>query len=114
MPLEEDPVIMLTPGPDHPIDIEPAKQRWRALFNGHVIADTNDALILKESNLGPVVYFPRQDVAMEYMGKTDNHTHCPYKGDASYYTLRMDSYIEENIAWSYDEPFDAVGQINGR
>uniref|UniRef100_UPI0028116849 DUF427 domain-containing protein n=1 Tax=Phenylobacterium sp. TaxID=1871053 RepID=UPI0028116849 len=50
---------MLTPGPDHPITIEPAKRRWRAFFAGHVIADTDDALILQESNLAPVVYFPR-------------------------------------------------------
>lgn len=105
---------MLTPGPDHPITIEPAKKRWRAFFAGHVIADTDDALILNESNLGPVVYFPRHDVAMEYMGKSDHHTHCPYKGEASYYTLRMESHIEENVAWSYEAPFDAVGQINGR
>ncbi|MDB5448007.1 MAG: hypothetical protein JWQ97_3324, partial [Phenylobacterium sp.] len=105
---------MLTPGPDHPITLEPAQRRWRAFFNNHVIADTADALILHETSLPPVVYFPRQDVAMEYMGRTDRHTHCPYKGDASYYTLTMGGHVAENVAWSYEAPFDAVDLIGSR
>lgn len=105
---------MPTPGPDHPITLEPAKNRWRAFFEGHVIADTNDALILHEASLAPVVYFPREDVAMEYMGRTDRSSHCPYKGDASYFTLRMDTRIEDNVAWSYETPFPGVGQIRER
>jgi uncharacterized protein (DUF427 family) len=105
---------MLTPGPDHPITIEPASTRWRAQFNGHVIADSNDALVLKEADYRPVVYFPREDVALEYMARTDRTSHCPYKGDASYYTLRMNSEIAEDVAWSYETPFEAMGQISGR
>jgi uncharacterized protein (DUF427 family) len=105
---------MLNPGPDHPIRLEPAAQRWRAFFNGHVIADTDDALILEEADLPPVVYFPRRDVSMEYMGRTDRQTHCPYKGDAAYYTLTMDGQVAENVAWSYEQPFDAMGQIGER
>lgn len=105
---------MLTPGPDHPITIEPAKQRWRAFFAGHVIADTDDALILQEANLGPVVYFPRDSVAMEYFTRTDHVTHCPYKGDAAHYSLYMDGELVEKAAWTYESPYDAVGQINGR
>ena len=105
---------MLTPGPDHPITLEPASRRWRALFNGHVFADTDDALILHEADLPPVVYFPRQDVAMEYMGRTDRQTHCPYKGEASYYTLTMDGDVAENVAWSYEHPADAVSPIGDR
>jgi uncharacterized protein (DUF427 family) len=105
---------MLTPGPDHPITLQAAKQRWRAYFNHHVIADTDDALILDEAGLPPVVYFPRQDVGMEYMGRTERHTHCPYKGDASYYTLTMGGQIAENVAWSYEDPFEAVSPIADR
>lgn len=105
---------MKLPGPDHPITITPAAKRWRARFEGHVIADTDDALILKESTYPAVVYFPREDVSMEYMASTDHHTHCPYKGDASYFTLRMDSRIEENAVWSYEEPFPAMSEIAGR
>lgn len=105
---------MLTIGPDHPITVTPAKTRWRAFFNGHVIADTADALILQEANYPPVVYFPRQDVAMEYMGRTDRTTHCPYKGDAAYYTIRMDSEIADNAVWTYEAPFDQMSAIAGR
>ncbi len=105
---------MLNPGPQHPITLESARRRWRAFFAGHVIADTDDALILHEAALAPVVYFPRGDVAMEYMGRTRHQTHCPYKGEASYYTLTMDGEIAENVAWSYEEPFEAVSPIAGR
>jgi uncharacterized protein (DUF427 family) len=104
---------MLTPGPDHPITIEPAQRRWRAAFNGHVIADTADALVLTEASYGPVVYFPRADVNTEYMGRTTRSTHCPYKGDASYYTLDMNGRIAENVAWTYESPFPAMTRIGG-
>jgi uncharacterized protein (DUF427 family) len=105
---------MLTPGPDHPITLEKAARRWRAEFNKHVIADSNDALILREADLRPVVYFPRADVGMEYMGRTQHHTHCPYKGEASYYTLTMDGEILENGVWSYEHPYEAMEPIAGR
>jgi len=105
---------MLNPGPGHPISLEPATRRWRAYFNHHVIADTNDALILHEANLPDVVYFPREDVAMEYMGRTDRHTQCPHKGQASYYTLRIGGEIAENVAWSYEDPLDPVSRIASR
>ena len=105
---------MLKPGPDHPIDMAPAKTRWRAYFAGHVIADSNDALILKEADYPPVVYFPREDVAMEYMSRTDRQTHCPYKGDAAYYTILMDGEFAENAVWTYEQPFDGMDPIAGR
>jgi len=105
---------MLKPGPDHPIDLAPAKTRWRAYFAGHVIADTNDALIVKEADYPPVVYFPREDVAMEYMSRTDRQTHCPYKGDAAYYTILMDGEFAENAVWTYEQPFDGMDPLAGR
>ncbi|MCR5877466.1 DUF427 domain-containing protein [Phenylobacterium sp. J367] len=103
----------MTPGPDHPITVEPATRRWRALFAGHVIADSNRALILREASYPPVVYFPREDVAMEYMSRTDRQTHCPYKGDAGYYTLLMDGHFAENAVWTYDDAAPSVGGIAG-
>jgi uncharacterized protein (DUF427 family) len=105
---------MTSPGPDHPITLAPAKDRWRARFAGHVIADSNDALILQEADHRPVIYFPREDVAMEYMARTERATHCPRKGEAAYYTLRMDSQIAENAVWTYEAPFPAVDRIAGR
>jgi uncharacterized protein (DUF427 family) len=105
---------MRTQGPNHRITLEPATRRWRASFMDHVIADTDDALILREAGLSPVVYFPRQDVATEYMGRTAHHTRCPYKGEASYFTLTMDGQVAENVAWTYQDPFDAVSAIANR
>ncbi|OIQ81737.1 hypothetical protein GALL_364970 [mine drainage metagenome] len=78
-----------------------------------MIADSGHALVLKEAAYKPVVYFPRDDVSMEFMSKTDRVTHCPYKGDASYYTVLMDGRFGENSVWSYEEPFPAMEQIRG-
>lgn len=105
---------MLKPGPDHPITISPASTRWRAFFAGHVLADSGDAIILKEADYPPVVYFPREDVGMSYMGRTERSTHCPYKGDATYYTLMMDGQVAENVAWSYEHPNEGMEAIAGR
>jgi uncharacterized protein (DUF427 family) len=105
---------MKTPGPDHPITIEPAADRWRARLGSHVIADSNDALVLREASYPPRVYFPRTDVAMEYMTRTQKQTHCPYKGDAAYFTTFLDGEFHENLAWSYEAPFPAMEAIAGR
>jgi len=105
---------MLTPGPDHPITIAPAKSRWRARFGDHVIADTADALILREAGHAPVVYFPREDVSMEFFARAARVTHCPYKGDAAYFTILMDGRFAEHAVWTYEEPYPAMEQIRGR
>jgi len=105
---------MLKPSPEHPITLEPAKARWRAKFEGHVIADTDDAIILQEADYRPVVYFPRRDVAMEYMSRTRRQTHCPYKGDAAYYSLNMDGDLAENAVWTYEHPFEGMEPIAER
>lgn len=105
---------MLIPGPDHPITISPGRTRWRVSFENHVIADTGDALIVEEASLRPVVYFPREDVSMEYFSRTDRSTHCPYKGDAAYYTILMDGHFADNAVWTYEEPFPSMEQIRGR
>lgn len=100
--------------PNHPITIEEAPQRWRALYNGHVLADTGDALILREEGHAPVVYFPRQDVEMGYMSRTDRATHCPHKGDAAYYTVFIDGDLLENAVWTYEEPLPDMELIRER
>jgi uncharacterized protein (DUF427 family) len=105
---------MKTPGPDHPITITPATGRWRAKFQGHVIADSAEALILQEATYPPVVYFPRADVSMDYMRRTDRSTNCPYKGDAAYYTVLMDGQFAENGVWTYEDPYPAMSAIEGR
>jgi uncharacterized protein (DUF427 family) len=105
---------MKVPGPDHPITIDPYPRRVRVDFEGHRIADSGDVLILREAGYRPVYYFPRDDVAMDYLTRTSHRTHCPYKGDASYFTLNMDGHIEENAVWSYERPFDTMSPIAGR
>jgi uncharacterized protein (DUF427 family) len=105
---------MSTTGSGHTITLTPAKNRWRAHFAGHVIADSGDALILEETGFPPRVYFPREDVAMEYMSRTDASTRCPHKGDASYYTILMDGHFAENAVWTYENPLSDVAAIAGR
>jgi len=103
------------PSPDASrMTIKQARRRWRALFAGHVIADTADALILEEPGHRPVVYFPREAVAMEYMSRTARTSHCPLKGDASYYTLLMDGNFAENAVWSYEDPVPGAELIECR
>lgn len=102
---------MKIPGPDHPITIAAAPRRWRARFQGHVIADSAGALVLREANYPPVVYFPREDVSMDYLSRTTHATHCPYKGDASYYTILMDGHFAENGVWTYETPYPAMSAI---
>lgn len=105
---------MKIPGPDHPITLEPSRRRVRAAFDKHVIADTDDAVILKEANYPPVYYLPMEDVEMSFLAKTEHHTHCPYKGDASYWSIYMDGRIEENAVWAYEDPYPTVAALRGR
>jgi uncharacterized protein (DUF427 family) len=102
---------MKIPGPDHPITVTANPQRIQVLYNGHVIADTRKALILKEATYRPVLYFPREDVEMAFLTRTKHSTYCPYKGDASYYTLLMDGRFADNAVWTYETPYPAMETI---
>ena len=105
---------MKLPGPDHPISIEPHPQRVRIMFNGRAVADTTRALVLRETTYQPVYYIPREDADMTAFERTSHATHCPYKGDASYYSIRVGDRVSENAIWTYEQPFPAVGEISGR
>jgi uncharacterized protein (DUF427 family) len=102
---------MKLPGPDHPITVAFNPKRVQVNYNGHVIADTRRALVLRESTYPAVQYIPREDVDMDYMTRTEHHTHCPYKGEASYYTVLMDGRFAENAIWSYEDPYPAMAEI---
>lgn len=102
---------MKEPGPDHPIAIAPNGKRVRVVFAGKVIADTQRALTLRESTYPPMQYIPRDDVDMSALAPTDHHTHCPYKGDASYFSILADGRNAENAVWSYQQPYPAVKEI---
>jgi uncharacterized protein (DUF427 family) len=105
---------MKIPGPEHPITVERNPKRVRVMFNGHVVADTSDALTLKEVTLAPVFYIPREDADMSLFERTAHATHCPYKGDAAYYSLRVGERVSDNAVWTYEHPFPAMTQIAGR
>ena len=104
---------MKLPGPDHPITITPTPQRVRVLLGGQVVAETTRALTLQEASYPPVQYIPREDAAMALLRKTQRSTHCPYKGDASYYSIEAGGRQAENAVWSYEAPFPAMAEING-
>jgi uncharacterized protein (DUF427 family) len=99
------------PGPDHPITIKPYGGRVRVIFNGQTIAETSRALELKEASYPPVFYIPREDADMGALRRTAHATHCPYKGDASYYSLLVAGRESENAVWSYEEPYPAMAKI---
>jgi uncharacterized protein (DUF427 family) len=102
------------PGPDHPITISPSRSRVRVRLRGDVLAETADALALKESTYPVVHYIPRNAVQMDRLVKTDRSTHCPYKGDASYFSIvGKDGTRVENAVWSYETPFPAMQEIAG-
>jgi uncharacterized protein (DUF427 family) len=104
---------MKNPGPDHPITITSSPHRVRVTFNGRVVADTHRALTLREASLPAVQYIPRADVDMALFERTAHATYCPYKGDASYFSLKVDGRVSENAVWSYEAPYSAVAAIVG-
>ncbi len=102
---------MKLPGPDHPITITPNTKHVRVTFGGQVVADTTHALTLKEASYPAVLYIPRTDTKMDLLKKTNHATHCPYKGDASYFSIAADGKVAENAVWSYEQPFPAMTEI---
>src|SRR5450756_1714356 len=93
---------MKLPGPDHPITITATPKRIRVSAGGVVIADTTHALTLKEASYPAVQYVPREDADMALLARTDRVTHCPYKGDASYFSIKADGKTLENAIWTYE------------
>ncbi|MGA2292990.1 DUF427 domain-containing protein [Bradyrhizobium sp.] len=104
---------MKLPGPDHPITITVNPKRVRVLAGGVVIADTTQALTLKEASYPAVQYVPRQDAKLDLLARTDRVTHCPYKGDANYFSIKADGKTLENAIWTYEMPFPAMAEITG-
>ncbi len=99
------------PGPDHPITIEPNPARVVVSVAGQVIADTQHALTLREADYPPVQYVPLSDVERSLLSESDHETYCPYKGEASYYSIASAGERGENAVWTYRAPYDAVAQI---
>ncbi len=99
--------------PEHTIETHPANERVQVKVNGEVIADSSDAIALFEAGRGPTYYLPRADVKMDRLARTTHTSHCPFKGDASYFSIQ-DATRGENAVWSYERPFDEVMVIKDR
>jgi uncharacterized protein (DUF427 family) len=102
---------MKIPGPDHAISIGANPSRVVVRVGGKVIADTRDALTLCEASYPAVQYVPRRDVDMAALARSDHTSYCPYKGDASYFSIPAGGDRSINAVWTYETPFEAVAQI---
>ena len=104
---------VLLPGPDHPITLEPTGARVTVRVGGRVVADTENAVTLREASYPAVQYIPLADVDPTVLEPSELTTHCPYKGDASYYSLRVGENVVPDALWYYPEPNEAVVGITG-
>jgi uncharacterized protein (DUF427 family) len=99
------------PGPDHPITISPAEGKVRITVAGKIIAESKQALRLKERRYPPVYYLPRSDADMSLLERTTHYTYCPYKGDCSFYSIPIGGENSNNAVWTYENPYEAVADI---
>ncbi|CAM5769261.1 hypothetical protein LMIY3S_02778 [Labrys miyagiensis] len=99
------------PGPDHPITLTASSAHVVVTVAGKVVADSRHALSLKEASYPAVLYIPRGDVDMSLLQRTDHTTYCPYKGDASYYSIPSGGERSVNAIWTYETPHPAMHDI---
>ncbi len=109
--VEAKPRTIKIPGPDHPITIESEGVRVKVTVAGHVVANTQASLTLREAHYPAVHYIPRKDVDMSLLTRTDHTTYCPYKGDCSYYSIPAGGERAVNAVWTYETPYAAVAAI---
>jgi uncharacterized protein (DUF427 family) len=99
--------------PEHRVDLYPESRRVRVTYAGTVIADTSAALRVEETGHGPVHYIPAKDVRTDLLHKTGHHTYCPFKGEASYWTIAVAAKTSENAVWAYQTPYDEMQKLAG-
>jgi uncharacterized protein (DUF427 family) len=99
------------PGPDHPITIQQNPNRVVVKLDGRVIANSRNALTLREASYPAVQYIPRADVDMSLLQRTQHATYCPFKGDCAYYSIPAGGERSVNAVWTYEAPYDAVAVI---
>jgi len=99
------------PGPDHPIAIERNPNLVVVRVAGRVVADTSEALTLREASYPAVQYVPRKDVNMMLLERTEHATYCPYKGDCAYFSIPLGGDRSTNAVWTYEAPYEAVSPI---
>ncbi|MFG1921994.1 DUF427 domain-containing protein [Cryptosporangium sp. NPDC048952] len=104
---------VLQPGPDHPITVTPNHNRVIVTVAGKVVADTRNALTLQESTYPPVQYVPLADVDQSLLERSSYESYCPFKGDATYYSIPLGGDKSKDAVWEYNEPYEAVAAIKG-
>jgi len=109
--MKEKPIKI--PGADHPISIQRNPARIVVSVADRVIAETRNALTLREADYPPVQYIPREDVDFSQLERTDHATYCPYKGHCNYYSIPAGGKKSINAVWTYENPYPAVAQIKG-
>lgn len=103
--------VIKLPGPDHPISITRNPSRIIVSLAGRIVADTRNALTLREASYPPVHYIPRKDVDMSILARTEHATYCPYKGDCAYFSIPAGGERSVNAVWTYEAPYAAVAEI---
>ncbi|GAA6207233.1 DUF427 domain-containing protein [Cognatishimia sp. WU-CL00825] len=93
------------------ITIRKAPGKWSVRAGGAVLGETGNALELTEGDYPPVIYFPRADIATAFLDESDHTSHCPHKGDATYFSIVTKSKTIQNSVWSYENPKDDVARI---
>jgi uncharacterized protein (DUF427 family) len=104
---------VLEPTAEHPITVEPTNRHVTVHVNGELVADTRAALTLQESTYPAVQYVPLSDVNQSVLQRTDTATYCPFKGEASYYSVQTTAGVVDDVIWTYERPYPAVAQIAG-
>ena len=97
--------------PGYRIEFEAEPRRVRVIYNGVVVADSAHAMVMREADYPPVYYLPRDGVRLEHLRRTDHHSNCPFKGEASYWTIQVGEREAGNAVWSYEDPFDEMARI---
>jgi uncharacterized protein (DUF427 family) len=97
--------------PSHRITVEPFDGAVTVVFSDAILASTDKALVLREADYPPVFYIPFEDIYFEFLKRSDTATHCPYKGNASYWSASAAGEAVNDVMWAYERPFDEMLQI---
>ena len=97
--------------PEYAVTSEPTGQTVKIFYQGQIVAESQEALTVKETKHKDVVYLPRSGLHMEYFTSTDHSTYCPFKGHANYWTINVDGHQDDNIVWSYEDPYPEVAEL---
>lgn len=100
-------------GPRHRLFLHPFSRRVRARFAGETVLDSTRGALLHESNILPRLYVPIEDLRSDLLERTDHATHCPFKGDASYWSVRVGDRVAEDAVWTYEDPLPAAAWLRG-